>query len=267
MKVSKLDRRKSSRSAATATSSSLPRVGGNGNGHAVKSNFKVLERVRSDDDSKLFQWIRQALYVPAVCDILDEMGLRHQAMHQRLRPLDPENCIIVGRARTFRWMETDYVIEDDPYGLEIDAMDSLQPGDVPVHSTDAMGVNAPWGELMSTVAKRNGASGCICDSLVRDCRKIVALTFPVFCAGIQPVDSKGRARVMSYDVPIRCGEVLVHPHDLVFADFDGVVVIPQKLEGEVLRRAAEIVGKENQSRRELLEGRTLREVFSRYGVL
>ena len=32
-------------------------------------------------------------------------------------------------------METDYVVEADPYGLEIDAMDSLQPGDVMVHST------------------------------------------------------------------------------------------------------------------------------------
>ena len=71
---------------------------------------------------------REHLHVPAVCDVLDDLGHRHQAMHQRLRPLDPENCTFVGRARTFRWMETDYVVEDDPYGLEIDAMDSLQAG-------------------------------------------------------------------------------------------------------------------------------------------
>jgi regulator of RNase E activity RraA len=113
-------------------------------------------------------WIRQHLYVAAVCDILDELGHRQQAMHQRLRPLDPENCVIVGRARTFRWMETDYVVADDPYGLEIDAMDALRPGDVAVHSGDASGTIAPWGELMSTVARRNGATGCICDGLIRD---------------------------------------------------------------------------------------------------
>jgi 4-hydroxy-4-methyl-2-oxoglutarate aldolase len=270
MKVPKLNRRKQSLLADPAIPSSLTTVEshGNGNGRTEKPGLQTSTAAnRREADIKLFQLIRETLYVPAVCDILDEIGLRQQAMHQRLRPLDAENCTIVGRARTFRWMETDYVIEEDPYGLEIDAMDSLRPGDVPVHSTDAMGVNAPWGELMSTVAKRNGSAGCICDSLVRDCRKIMALEFPVFCAGIRPVDSKGRARVMNYDVPIRCGEVLVYPHDLVFADFDGVVVIPQKVEGEVLRRAAEKVGKENQSRKELLEGRTLREVFSRYGVL
>jgi hypothetical protein len=31
-------------------------------------------------------------------------------------------------------METDYINEDDPYGLEIEALDSLKPGDVVVHS-------------------------------------------------------------------------------------------------------------------------------------
>jgi regulator of RNase E activity RraA len=205
--------------------------------------------------------------VPAVCDILDDLGFRQQGMHQRLRPLDGAHCTFAGRARTFRWMETDYVVEADPYGLEIEAMDSLKAGDVAVHSTDAAGRNAPWGELMSTIAMRNGAVGCVCDSLVRDCQKIIQMGFPVFCAGIRPVDSKGRGRVMAYDVPVQCGEVLVQPGDLVFADFDGVVIVPRSVEDRVLTLAAEKVGKENDTRRELLEGRSLREVYDKYGVL
>jgi regulator of RNase E activity RraA len=219
------------------------------------------------NDGDRFDWIRRHLYVPAVCDILDALGRRHQAMHQRLRPLDPANCTIVGRARTFRWMETDYADADDPYGLEIEAMDSLRGGDVVVHSTDYAGTNAPWGELMSTVAKRNGCAGCICDSQIRDCRKIIQLGFPVFYQGIRPLDSMGRGQVMAYDVPVRCGEVTLRPGELVFADFDGVVVVPRDVEDEVLRLAAEKVGKENDSRRELLAGRTLREVYSKYRVL
>jgi len=190
-------------------------------------------------------------------------------MHQRLRPLLPgrRNCGFVGRARTFRWMETDYIVEDDPYGLEIEAMDSLGPGDVAVHSTDYGGTNAPWGELMSTVAQRNGAVGCVCDSQVRDCNRIIDMGFPVYCAGIRPLDSQGRGRVMAYDVPITCGDVLVQPLDLVFADFDGVVVIPRQVEDEVLERAREKAGKESASRAELLAGKTLREVYDKYGVL
>ncbi len=91
--------------------------------------------------------------------------------------------------------------------------------------------------------------------------------FPVFHVGIRPVDSKGRGRIMAYDVPIRCGDVLVRPGELVFADFDGVVVIPREVEEESLRLAAEKIGKENATRRELLKGRTLRDVFDEFGVL
>jgi regulator of RNase E activity RraA len=220
-----------------------------------------------ENDAERFAWVREHLYVPAVCDILDDLGHRHQAMHQRLRPLDPNNCTIIGRARTVRWMDADYVVEDDPYGLEIDLMDSLGPGDVVVHSTDHAGTNAPWGELMSTVARRNGAVGCVCDSQIRDCVRIMRMGFPVFYAGIRPLDSKGRGRVMAYDVPVRCGDVLVNPGDLVFADFDGVVVVPRTVEDEALRLAAEKAGKESDSRRDLLGGDTLRAVYQRYGVL
>ena len=221
------------------------------------------------NDLDLFNFIKQNLYVAAVCDILDDLGYRNQAMHQRLRPLlpDPENCGFIGRARTFRWMETDYVIEENPYGLEIEAMDSLKAGDVVVHSTDYGGTNAPWGELMSTIAKRNGVSGCVCDSQIRDCIKIMKMEFPVYYAGIRPLDSKGRAIVQAYDVPVKCGEVLVHTGDIVFADFDGIVVVPKAVEQEVFLKANEKVNNENLSRKELLSGKSLREVYDKYKAL
>lgn len=211
----------------------------------------------------------RGLHVAAICDVLDELGYSHQAMHQRLRPLLPDirACGFVGRARTLRWMETDYIVEEDPYGLELDFMDSLLPGEVVVHSSDPSGTNAPWGELMTTIAQRNGAVGCVCDSQIRDAVQIIEMGFPVYYTGIRPLDSKGRARVMAYDVPVRCGDVLVHPYDLVVADFDGVVVIPQAVIGQALALAQEKIGKENQARQELLTGRTLREVYNQYRVL
>jgi 4-hydroxy-4-methyl-2-oxoglutarate aldolase len=222
-----------------------------------------------ETDEEIFGFVKEKLYVAAVCDILDTLGFRQQAMHQRIRPLLPDirGCGFIGRARTIRWMDTDYVVEADPYGLELDAMDSLRPGDAVIHSSDFGGTNAPWGELMSTIAKRNGAVGCVCDSQIRDCVRIIEMGFPVYYAGVRPLDSQGRARVMAYDVPVRCGDVLVHPGELVFADFDGVVVIPRQVEKDVLTLALEKVGKESGTRQALLEGKSLREVYATYGVL
>jgi 4-hydroxy-4-methyl-2-oxoglutarate aldolase len=218
------------------------------------------------NDTEKFKWIKENLYVAIVCDVLDTLGYRNCAMHERLRPLDPDNCVIVGRARTLRWMETDYV-EDDAYDLEIEAVDSLKQNDVVIHSTDFACTNAPWGELMSTIAKRNGAVGSICDSMVRDCLKIIKIGFPLFYKGIRPVDSLGRGRVMAYDVPVKCGDVLVNPGDLVFSDFDGVVVVPRHIEDKALELAFEKGYKENKSRMDLLKGDSLRTVYDRYGVL
>jgi len=218
-------------------------------------------------DPELFAWIKENLYVAAVCDILDDLDCRGQAMHQRLRPLDEKSCVFVGRARTFRWMEIDYDILENPYGLEIEAMDSLQENDVVIHSADHGGTNAPWGELMSTVAKMRGAVGCVCDSQIRDCIRIKDLGFPVFYRGIRPLDSKGRGIVMAYDVPVRCGEVLVKQGDLVFADFDGVVVVPRQMEARVFELAHDKAHRENESRKELFAGKSLREVYDKYGAL
>lgn len=120
---------------------------------------------------------------------------------------------------------------------------------------------------MSNVARRNGAVGCVCDSQIRDCNRIIEMGFPLFYAGIRPLDSLGRGMLMAYDVPIRSGEVLVKPHNLIFADFDGIVVVPNEVEEAVLLRAQEKVDKENLSRKELLEGKSLCEVYRKYGVL
>lgn len=223
-------------------------------------------KMKNLTDPEKFKWIKENLYVAIVCDVLDILGYRNCAMHQRLRPLDAENSIMVGRARTLRWMETDY-IEDDPYNLEIEAVDSLKKDDVVVHSTDYACTNAPWGELMSTIAKRNGSVGCICDSMIRDCRRIIEMGYPVFYTGIRPVDSLGRGRVMAYDVPVRCGDVVVKPGDLIFSDFDGIVVIPREVENEVLDLSLDKVLRENQSRNDLLRGDSLKDVYNRYGVL
>ncbi len=222
-----------------------------------------------DTDAEIFGYVKRHLRTAVICDALDMVGYRNQAMHSRLRPLlsDPKNCGFVGRARTLCWMEAPCVVEEDPYGLEIEAMDSLKPGDVMVHSTDPGRNNAPWGELMTNVARLRGAVGCVCDSNVRDTLEIIEMGFPVFYTGIRPVDSKGRFRVEAYDRPVMCGDVLVHPGDLVVADYDGVVAIPRKVEQDVLRAAQEKVEGESKTRKELLEGKSLREVYDRYGIL
>lgn len=219
----------------------------------------------NDSDLALFQRIESELYTAVICDALDDLGYRHQAMHQRLRPLFPD-ISFAGWVRTISCVDVSH-IPSEPYAKEIEAVDSILPGDVVVISTSYSGQNAPWGELLSTAARARGARGVVVDGLVRDVKKIDKLGFPVFATGIKPVDSRGRGLVLDYNVPVECGGVMANPGDLVFADYDGVVVIPAVVVPEVVSMATDKVNRENNSRKELMGGAFLKDVYDKYGVL
>jgi regulator of RNase E activity RraA len=91
--------------------------------------------------------------------------------------------------------------------------------------------------------------------------------FPVFCRGIHPADSLGRLDVAEHDVPIDCGDVLVRTGDLVVADDDGIVIVPQGIADRAIDLAEEKVRGENLVRQALAEGMSVTEAFRRYGVL
>ena len=216
-------------------------------------------------DQELFQHIEKNLYTAVISDALDDMGIRDRAMRERLRPVVPD-AVFAGWARTMLCMDLHY-IHPDPYGMEIEALDSVLPGEVVVVGTGASTRNAPWGELLSTAAMVRGARGAVIDGLIRDVKKILALGFPVFAAGMKPVDSRGRGIVVDYNVPTECGDVTVDPGDLIVADFDGVIAVPASAVKEALERATDKVARENHTRAELMEGAYLRDVYQKYGVL
>jgi regulator of RNase E activity RraA len=219
----------------------------------------------SNSDLALFQQIERELYTAVICDALDDLGFRSQAMHQRLRPLFPD-ISFAGWVRTISCVDISH-IPAEPYAKEIEAVDSILPGEVVVVSTSYSGQNAPWGELLSTAARARGARGAVVDGMVRDVKKIEELGFPVFAAGIKPVDSRGRGLVLDYNVPVECGGVIANPGDLLFADYDGVVLIPAAVVPEVVSMAIDKVTRENHSRSELANGAYLRDVYNKYGVL
>jgi regulator of RNase E activity RraA len=211
--------------------------------------------------------IRGKLFASVLSDCLDHCGLMRQALPSFVRPLD-ESLVMVGRARTAAFMEVyDVPAGSNPYELEIVLIDSLKPDEIPVFACSNPARIAPWGELLSTAARTRGAAGALMDGCVRDIKAIRAMKFPVFHAGVAPLDSKGRGKIMALDVPIECGGVVVRPGDLVFGDADGVVVIPQQAEAEVLRVAFEKINGERNTLRDLQRGDTLADVFARYGVL
>jgi regulator of RNase E activity RraA len=219
----------------------------------------------ASQEDALLDVLRDRLYTAVVSDVLDRQGLLEQAMSARIRPIEP-GMRLVGRAHTVLTADI-YERPANPYEKEIAAVDSLEPGDVMVADTNGSERTCLWGELLSTAARARGANGCVLDGHVRVVHRIVEMGFPVFCTGFRPVDSSSRSTIVDFDCPVRCGGVLVHPGDIIFADVDGVVVIPRDHLQATVAAAVEKVEAENSSRQMLEEGYLLRDVYDRFGVL
>ena len=69
------------------------------------------------------------------------------------------------------------------------------------------------------------------------------------------------------NAPIRCGGITVRPGDLIFADVDGTVVVPQEVADEAISKAWEKVKGENKVRDALRSGAGVTETFAKYGIL
>jgi len=207
------------------------------------------------------------LYVAVISDILDGMGFRSQVLQPGVVPARPDpSQVLVGRAATVL-VGPQYEVVDQPYTNQIAAIDALMPGDVVVSGVGGMTNVAVWGELFSNAAKARGARGFLTDGCHRDTRMVLDLGFPVFSRGPRPVDISGRGTVISIGRPIEIAGVVVHPGDVVFAEVDGVIIIPQDVAEETLSRAFEKVAKEDGAREDLRKGRLLSEVWSKYRVL
>jgi 4-hydroxy-4-methyl-2-oxoglutarate aldolase len=218
-------------------------------------------------DNALFDMMAAKLYVAVISDILDAMGYRNQVLQPGVVPAQPDpSQVLVGRAATLL-VGPQYEVVEQPYTNQIAAIDALEPGDVVVSGVGGMTNIAVWGELFSNAAKARGARGFLTDGCHRDTRMVLDLGFPVFSRGPRPVDISGRGTVISIGRPVELAGVVVYPGDVVFAEVDGVVVIPHNLAEETMSRAFEKVAKEDGAREDLRAGRLLSEVWSKYRVL
>ena len=209
--------------------------------------------------------ICESLTSAVVCDALDALGYRHQSPRVCLRPMTASG-VLAGRCRTMLWAEMAHQ-DPRPYELELRAVDRCCPGDVLIAAAAGSSRSGIWGELLSAAARNSGCVGVIVDGAVRDVRQMRAMGFPVFARHTSPYDSKDRQRVIDVDVPVEIDGVSFAPGDLVVADEDGVVVIPQAVEAVALQRAWEKAHGENQVRDAIRAGMKATDAHARFGIL
>lgn len=225
----------------------------------------MKRRAAASKSAITLEMMRRELYSAVVCDALDAMGYLQQAPRVALEPLTGIHKL-VGRCRTTLWADMAHV-DPRPYELELRAVDGCRPDDVMIAAAGGSMRSGIWGELLSTAARNGGCVGTIVDGAVRDTAQMTAMGFACFARGTCIYDSRNRQRVVDIDVPVEIDGVRFAPGDLVFADDDGVVVVPREIEAEAIARAWAKVHAENVTRDAIAGGMKAVAAYRKYGVL
>jgi 4-hydroxy-4-methyl-2-oxoglutarate aldolase len=218
----------------------------------------------SKRESERFALIKTVLYTPVVGDILDSLGLYHQFLPQPIQPALME-MVLVGRAMPVVMIDV-HGPQKKPFGLLTEALDQLEAGEIYLASGGDMRC-AYWGELLTATARTRGAHGAVINGFHRDTVKMLEQNWPVFSRGRFGQDSSVRTQVTNFRCPVEIGGVWVEPGDLIFGDLDGVVVIPRKVEDEVIEKALEKARQENVVRRAVEAGMSSTAALEKYRVL
>ncbi len=119
------------------------------------------------------------------------------------------------------------------------AMQQTRPGDILVVNARGNAAYAVWGGNVSKGMKHRGVAGVVIDGSARDPDEAQAAGLPVFArfqgTASPPYDGPGEV-----NVPVACGGVVVRPGDIVVADLNGIVAVPQEAAAWVLQQAADL---------------------------
>jgi regulator of RNase E activity RraA len=106
---------------------------------------------------------------------------------------------------------------------------------------DAMGVEDAgiFGDILCARMKKRGVAALITDGVLRDVAGVNSTGLDVWCNGVAAPPSVAGLTFVGWNEPIACGGVAVFPGDIVVADDDGAVLIPQAVVEEVTKAATE----------------------------
>ncbi len=206
----------------------------------------------------------QDLRVADVRDGMDWMMRHHQgSMPRDIRPLFRTRA--VGIAKTARYIPYTgtiptmspqeysawvnwYYSEICPYPW----IGEIQSGDFCVIDQSAVDAGL-MGSNNALAGFGKGARGYVTNGGVRDTDELIIQRVPFWSKFVSQSMVQGRLQFDALDVPVIVNGVLVHPGDVVVADGDGVIVVPQDIAGDVAEYAHGELAKDRASRRKMYE--------------
>jgi len=206
-----------------------------------------------------------------IADVFDQMGKLPLVLDNNLFPL-------VG-ATEARFAGPAYTITGEYHawkkGADLDknaAIDQMTAGVVALWAGNDVTGLCLFGDHLAGVMKARGCRGIVVDGGIRDIVGLRKLDLPIFARYRSPAQSIYRWHVTGYQVTVQVrgaieDKVTVNPGDIIVADVDGVVLIPQDLLDDFADRASALAEIELRAGEDILQGMSLSETDEKYKLL
>jgi 4-hydroxy-4-methyl-2-oxoglutarate aldolase len=197
-------------------------------------------------------------YSGAIHDSMDQLGIWGVLEGFNLYGYLPKGGKICGPATTVQFIPSPKRVFMKRY---LQAIDQVGQGGILVMDT-AGAKGSCHGELMSLGTKMHGGIGSVVNGTIRDLPEIESLgDYPVYAKGLVPLSAVGRMEDIAYNVEIEINSVRISPGDIIFADRDGVIVIPQQAAELVADMAEELAKQERYYKQGILSRKSMLEIF------
>jgi regulator of RNase E activity RraA len=167
-----------------------------------------------------------------ITTMLLKKGIRHCWIKGAM-PLVAGGPRLVGPAFTLRFVPVrEDLATPESWGKPISTRAAIEamPANC-IAIADAMGVTTAgiFGDILVMRMARRGVAALVTDGVIRDKAGCLNAKLPIFCQGTAAPASVNGLTFVGWQEPIACGGCAIFPGDVVVADDDGAVVIPQAL--------------------------------------
>jgi 4-hydroxy-4-methyl-2-oxoglutarate aldolase len=142
------------------------------------------------------------------------------------------------------------------------AVEQCQAGDVLVVTTTSPCRDGMFGELLATSLQERGVRGLVIDAGVRDVAELHEIGFPVWSRAVS-AQGTVKSTAGAVNVPVVVGTQVIRPGDVILADDDGVLCVPQEDVPRAVELAQARVEKEQAAREAFRAGQL---GLDRYGL-
>ncbi|ADO67299.1 putative bifunctional N-acylneuraminate cytidylyltransferase/demethylmenaquinone methyltransferase [Cafeteria roenbergensis virus] len=214
------------------------------------------------EEQQQFNNLKIKLNSSIISDILTDLGIKNRIIKNF--NLNLQNKKIFGRVKPIQIREKHQNENFKDIYKCLNSYETISHGDI-IFVNNPLKQKAYFGDLNATIAITKGCQGTIINGYTRDLDRVNKLDYPILYKNNTCDDVKYNAVLDFYDKPIVVDDITIYVNDLLFADIDGIIIIPRNVEQKVLELCKKTIITESNISNSILLGINIKEILQNFG--